>query len=293
MKYIFSAIALIVMTMMMFSCNIVTERERQLRDSLAMLQSIMSFKDSVQMDYDNTLKSIQQNIAAIKEREKLLSTAEYEDGRAPKDEIEADIARINDLLQENKKKVADLTARLKKANLDNKDFEYKMQVLQDQLAMQNAEVDKLTAILQAKDVEIEQWKELNTKLSNSVDSVSRVASVAFDDIAKLTDDKNTAFYIVGTKSDLKAKGITETSGLFSRKVSGDVDNSLFTKVNWTEISSIPTHCKRIKLISTHDENSYVEEKDEEGYITIHIKDKEAFWKMSKFLVVQGRGLDEE
>lgn len=216
MKYIFSAIALIAMTMMMFSCNIVTERERQLRDSLAMLQSIMSFKDSVQMDYDNTLKSIQQNIAAIKEREKLLSTAEYESGRAPKDEIEADIARINDLLQENKKKVADLTARLKKANLDNKDFEYKMQVLQDQLAMQNAEVDKLTAILQAKDVEIEQWKELNTKLSNSVDSVSRVASVAFDDIAKLTDDKNTAFYIVGTKSDLKAKGITETSGLFSR-----------------------------------------------------------------------------
>lgn len=293
MKYIFSAIALIAMTMMMFSCNIVTERERQLRDSLAMLQSIMSFKDSVQMDYDNTLKSIQQNIAAIKEREKLLSTAEYESGRAPKDEIEADIARINDLLQENKKKVADLTARLKKANLDNKDFECKMQVLQDQLAMQNAEVDKLTAILQAKDVEIEQWKELNTKLSNSVDSVSRVASVAFDDIAKLTDDKNTAFYIVGTKSDLKAKGITETSGLFSRKVSGDVDNSLFTKVNWTEISSIPTHCKRIKLISTHDENSYVEEKDEEGYITIHIKDKEAFWKMSKFLVVQGRGLDEE
>ncbi len=293
MKYIFSAIALIAMTMMMFSCNIVTERERQLRDSLAMLQSIMSFKDSVQMDYDNTLKSIQQNIAAIKEREKLLSTAEYESGRAPKDEIEADIARINDLLQENKKKVADLTARLKKANLDNKDFEYKMQVLQDQLAMQNAEVDKLTAILQAKDVEIEQWKELNTKLSNSVDSVSRVASVAFDDIAKLTDDKNTAFYIVGTKSDLKAKGITETSGLFSRKVSGDVDNSLFTKVNWTEISSIPTHCKRIKLISTHDENSYVEEKDDEGYITIRIKNKEAFWKMSKFLVVQGRGLDEE
>ncbi|MDO4461984.1 MAG: hypothetical protein Q4C30_05755 [Bacteroidia bacterium] len=293
MKSIISAIAVIALTMMMFSCNIVTERERQLQDSLAMLQSIMSFKDSVQKDYDNTLKSIQDNIAAIKEREKLLSTADYEGGRAPKEEIEADIAMINNLLQENKKKVAELTARLKKANIDNKDFEYKMQMLQEQLAMQNAEVDKLTALLQSKDIEIAQWKELNSKLANSVDSVSRVASVAFDDIAKLTDDKNTAYYVVGTKSDLKAKGITESTGLFSKKLSGDVDNSYFTKVNWTEVTSIPTHSKRIKLITSHDANSYIEEKDSEGYITIHIKDKESFWKLSKFLVIQGRGIDEE
>ncbi|MCQ2201937.1 MAG: hypothetical protein MJZ27_07590 [Bacteroidales bacterium] len=288
MKNILGALVFAVVAIMMCSCDQISQREIQLANQLDSVERLLNLKDSSMVLLASTMADVQQNLAAIKEHEKLITTAVSTDGRSAKEQIQNDLNQINDLLQANKKKVADLTAKLKKATQKNSEFESIIKLLEDQIAQQNEEIEKLKSILDDKNVEIGFLNNAVIKLSSAVDSTSQVAASALSNVASLTDAKNTAYYVVGSKSELKEKGITTSAGLFSKKVSGDADNSLFTKINWTEVTSIPTNCKRIKIISSHDENSYVEEKGSDGLITIQIKNKESFWKVSKYLVIQGR-----
>ena len=79
------------------------------------------------------------------------------------------------------------------------------------------------------------------------------------------------------------------TGLFKgKKATGNVDESLFTKVNVTELTSLPLNVKKAQLISTHAEDSYSLDEDAEGMITLNIKDKETFWKTSKYLIILGK-----
>lgn len=292
MKNIYSVIALAALTMMLFSCG-PSAREQKMAFQLDSLQNLMNIKDSSMTLLASTMADIQENLATIKEHEKIITTAVNENGRSAKAQIQDDIAQINDLLQANKQKVADLTAKLKKATQKNSEFESIIKVLESQIAQQNEEIDKLKKLLDSKDVEIGFLNNAVIKLSTAVDSTKQVSAKALSDLAKMTDAKNTAYYIIGSRSDLKKKGITESSGLFAKKVAGDMDASLFTKINWTEVSSIETHCKRIKIISAHSETSYTTVKNSNGLITIEIKNKELFWKTSKFLVIQGNESDED
>ncbi|MCF0189697.1 MAG: hypothetical protein HUJ96_00400 [Marinilabiliaceae bacterium] len=281
-----------VSALLLASCG-KSKREIELENKLDSIQSLVDVKDQTMGLLASTMAGIQENLSAIKEREKIVATAVNSGEQTTKEQIENDIQAINDLLQQNKKKVEDLTAQLRKATKKNSEFESIIKVLEEQIAQQNEEIQKLQAILTDKDVEIGFLNNAVIKLSTAVDSTKTVANQALENVAQLTDEKNTAYYVVGSRSELRSKGITESSGLFSKKVSGDADEALFTKINLTEVTEIPTNCKRIKIITTHDENSYTEKKDAAGIITIVIKDKAKFWSKSKYLVIQGREQDED
>ena len=61
--------------------------------------------------------------------------------------------------------------------------------------------------------------------------------------------------------------------------------SQFMQADKRELSSIPLNTKKATLITTHPEGSYEITESEEGSKVLNITDKEAFWSISKYLIV--------
>ncbi len=273
-------------TAILASCN--QDKVQSLTKTNDSLESALAAKDSSMALIATTLSDVQNNLNYIKEKEGIISI--NANGEGDSIQINNDLKAIYAKLVENKEKVNALQKRLNQALGKNSEYEKIIKVLKQQIEQQNEEIERLNKLLGEKDVEISYLNSAIINLSSSVDSLSTVSTNTQNALNATTEELNTGYYLVAEKSTLKDKGLLE-GGIFSKKVlSGNVDNSLFTKIDVTEVSEIALSGRKFKVLTSHPESSYTI--DEEKKVLI-IKDKKAFWQASKYLIVQARSVDED
>ena len=110
-------------------------------------------------------------------------------------------------------------------------------------------------------------------------------------IEQQTNEMNAAWYVVGTSKELEERGVvTRTGGVIgigkTAHMSGDVTANEFKQVDVRQVTRVPLGVKKAHLVSEHPKDSYqiVEEGDELAYL--EIKDPAAFWRMSRYMVVE-------
>jgi hypothetical protein len=253
------------------------------------LKNVGSEKDNVTMAYVSGFNSIQSNLDLIKQKEKIISeqaSGSLEERKSYEAQINSDIAAINDLLQKNKDLVESLRAQLKSSGKKS--------------AEKTAELEKmianLTAVNEAKDAEIVLLKEdlerknlMIRELTTSLVEAAEVNKEKNTIIEEQVVEKNTVYYIIGTRKSLQEKNIITKEGGFvgigkSRKMSSDFDKSAFTQVDLRELKSLPVFSKKPKLLSVHPTGSYefIGAKSIDSLKIIHADD---FWSASKYLVL--------
>jgi uncharacterized coiled-coil protein SlyX len=196
-----------------------------------------------------------------------------------------DIKYINTLIDENKKKIASLSAQLKKSGTTIKGLQERITTLETTMKQYENDIAELRTTIGTKDVQIGQ---LNTQVVALKDTVTQKDEKIGVQISKL----HQAFFVSGTYKDLKEKGILTKEGGFlglGRKefLNGDFPAGLFSEIDVTETKTIPVNSKNVKLITEHPSNSYELVKENEKLVAyIAIKDPDAFWKISKYAVVE-------
>jgi hypothetical protein len=249
----------------------------------------ISQRDSLINESMQTFAEIEKNLSTIKEKENIItmqsSNAEFSNER--KQRILQDIEYINTLLDQNKKKIASLTAQLRNSGGTIKGLQVKIAELEATMKVREGEIADLKTALVEKDFEIGQ---LNTKMNDQ-----QVAIAQKDEkISKQTYEINKAYIASGTYKELKAKGLLFKDGGFlglgkKELLQSDFADSLFTQVNISELKTIPVNSKVAKLITEHPSSSYTMIRDNNNKISsIEIKDPEEFWKISKYAVVEIR-----
>lgn len=267
----------------MVGCN--QDKINQQTSTIDSLQSVIAQQGESMSMIATTLSDVQSNLNYIKEKEGIISlNANSAEGDT--NQISNDVKAIYAKLVENKEKVNELERKLKSVLGKNSEYKKIIEVLQQQIDQQNAEIEKLNNMLAEKNVEIGYLNDAVIKLSTNVDSLATVSANTQNKLDATTEELNTVYYIVAKKSDLKDKNLLET-GLFKKKVlNGEIDNSLFTKADKTEIERIPlTDFRRPKVLTSHPEASYTIDEDNKVLI---IKDKEKFWSASKYLIIQAK-----
>ncbi len=237
-------------------------------------------KDVKIENYIQSLNEIYDNLAVIKEKEKIVSSnfnmGNGELNADVKDLIINDMGLINNLLEENKQKLAWLQSKLKKSNLKIAELE-KM-------------IENMAAQLQEKDAEI---VSLQTQLANANQQLKVLFEEynnRIEEIGVQTDKLNTAYYCYGTSKELIAQGVLTKEGGFigigkSQKLAADFNKEYFTKIDITLIKSIDLKAKKAKLVTTHASDSYSIEGPEGKIEKLVIKNAEKFWASSKYLVI--------
>jgi hypothetical protein len=137
-------------------------------------------------------------------------------------------------------------------------------------------------------------------LTATVDTL-RVQNVALTDtVANMSVRENTVYFVVGTRDQLKQKGlITEEGGArvlwilwktgTTLQSARELDPALFTPVNKRLLTEIPLpHAAgRYRILSRQDQ-SYLATQPDNGHFTgptLRIASPEDFWRNSKFLII--------
>ncbi|MGE5317736.1 MAG: hypothetical protein ACM3ME_07050, partial [Chloroflexota bacterium] len=263
-----------------------TARINQLQQEQAMMANESKTKDSLINDFMQTMNEIESNLSEIKSREKLISketASGTELSRSARQRVNEDIKLINDLMAENKDKIASLNSKLKRSNLKIAEFEKMVESMNQQLAYRDKEIDSLKTELSTLNFTIAVLNDTITHISDRNNSLS-------GQVTERTNELNTAYYVVGEKKELiEQKILSKQGGILgigrTQKVAGDVNLEDFTKVDIRNLKSIPIDAKKATIMSVHPAGSYELVGNDKRVNELVIKDPALFWQKSRMLVI--------
>ena len=247
----------------------------------------LTSKDSTINDWLSTFDQVEKNLNTIKEKEKLITmkSTGSEMTADKRGQVLADIQAINTLLEDNRKKIAALNYRLKESGTTIKGLQERIANLEAQTKQYESDIAALKTTLAAKDAQI---GDLNNNVTALTDTVTSKNQKIENQISRL----NTAYVVSGTFKDLKAKGVLTKAGGFlgiGRKefLTANLPDSMLKKIDITTTKQIPVNSRKVKLISDHPANSYQIVNEGQNKVSyIAITDPNAFWKISKYAVVE-------
>jgi predicted nuclease with TOPRIM domain len=283
MKYYLLMIATM---LMMSACNQkkLAETEHE-KDSLI---AVLNQRDSSLNEFIGSFNDVERNLADVTEKQHVINVTtgkETELKSNQKERIKEQIAAINNLMDDNRKKIDELNRKIKSSSGKNAQLQKMVTTLNDQLAQKNKELADLNDKLNALNAQVGQ-------LQTSVNSLTEENTSKTQTIAEQTTALHTAYYVVGKTKQLQdAKIIDRSGGLLgigkTAKLSGNIDNSKFTRIDYTQTTSIPVNSE-MKIVTSHPSDSYTLEKDtkdKDKVTSITITNPEKFWSESKYLVV--------
>lgn len=253
----------------------------KLKSENELLKKDLTERDESVNEFMRSFNDIEENLLAVQQKERTLNSGNVQNGAElggdAKARIEAEIQSINELMEKNKNQLSELQKKLKKSNFKIAEFEKTISRLEQSISEKDAEIVALNEKLVALNYQVE-------GLNRSVDSLNTDSRGKADQIVAKDDQLNEVFYAVGTKKELTSNGVLTKEGAFSGAGSGkklDFNSNYFTKIDARKTSEISINAKKAKLLSSHPSASY-----ELTGAKLVIKDAGAFWKASKYCVIE-------
>ena len=218
------------------------------------------------------IDEIEANFSQITKTEAALNQAQGE-------RLKASIAQIIEQLKDNQEKIATLEKQVRNRN-------YNIASLKKTVERLKAENEEKAAMITALQAELAQRDAQIASLNSKLDALSNENKDQQDQLNAQDQALNTVFYTIGTKKELKAKGILEGGILKVRTLQGVVNDADFTKADLRNVSSIPLNVKKATLMTSHPEGSYTFVKEGKVITELSITNPEEFWSVSKYLVIR-------
>ena len=269
------------------ACNNGAEKKEQAfaeeRDSL---MQVINDKDAELDEIMGTIGEIQEGFRRINEAEGRITVNDGDvESESSKETIRENMQYIQDAMVQNREKIKQLQEKLRASTVGSEKLKKMVDDLSAQLDAQKIKVQELEARLAEKDILIAQQGEAITTLNENVNALSEENKAKSQTVAEQDKQIHTAWYVFGTKSELKEQKILQKGDVLQ---SGDFNKDYFTKVDIRYDKEIKLYSKSAKLLTNHPAGSYKLEKDNKGQYVLQITNPDAFWSVSKYLVVQVR-----
>lgn len=251
-------------------------------------------KDSVANQLVTTLDEINTNLDLIRQKQGLISSSTPGENISRKEEILRNISMINALIEDNKKKVDELSKQAEKFGKEKNAMIRLAKQTKDRIQKQEDEIAGLKQQLADANFKVADLNQKMDAMELNNQALTAEKEQLAQNNAQMDKDLNKAYFTYGTHDELKAKNIVEKKGGFigigkKDAVSNEFykNKGVFTEVDIRETKTIPIQGKKPKLVTFHPEGSYEWAKQtDDKYATLTIKNPEEFWSSSKFLVVE-------
>lgn len=209
------------------------------------------------------------------------------EGATPAQKIKEDIRFISEKLQSNREQIAKLEEQLKNSKHNSAQFKKAIANLNAELQAKAEQIETLQTELASKNIRIAELDDAVAGLTQNVADLVAENKVKSATVASQDKALNTAWFVFGTKSELKEQKIIESKFLQKTKVLSDADfnKDYFTKIDIRTDKEIKLYSKDADLLTTHPAGSYVLEKNAEGLLTLKITHPAQFWSVSRYLVI--------
>lgn len=251
------------------------------RDSL---QNVINEKDKELNEIMGTINEIQDGFRLINEAEGRIVDGSME-AASNKDNIRENMEYIQKTMADNRNKIAKLKDQLRSSSINADKLKETIDRLTQELETQNQRIQELQIQLAEKDIVIAQQDEAINSLNNDVENLAAENSSKSQTVAAQDKQLNTAWYVFGTKSELKEQKILEKGDVLKN---GNFNKDYFTKIDIRYDKVIKLYSKSAKLLTNHPAGSYKLIKDTKGQYMVEITNPTEFWSVSKYLVIQVR-----
>lgn len=245
------------------------------------LNDVIAQKDSEINEMMGTLNDIEEGFRLINEAENRVALLKNGEGTSKKLNLKENIQFIAERMKQNRELIAKLQKQLESSTLKGGQLKKTIDNLTAQLEAKDKQLLALREELDKKDIHISELDEtignLNTNVSNlSADNQQKAETINAQD-----KQLNTAWYVFGTKKELKGQHILEGG----KVMNGNFNKNYFTKVDIRNTTEIKLYSKSAKLLTAHPASSYSLTHDASKQYVLRITNPQIFWSTSKYLVV--------
>ena len=252
-----------------------TSNETPVSDSL---QQIIQQRDDQLNDMMATMNEIQEGFRQITEAENHVNIAKEGEGANKSEQIKENIKFIAQRMEENRALLRKLRVQLEKSTFKGDQLRKTVDRLMKQLDEKD---QQLREELDAKDIHISELDETINHLNTRVTRLKTDNSQKEQTISNQDKQLNTAWFVFGTKSELKEQHILESG----KVLQSNFNKSYFTKIDIRVDKEIKLYSKSAKLLTTHPAGSYTLTQDANKQYVLQITNPEIFWSTSKYLVI--------
>ena len=246
------------------------------------LQRIVEQKENEINDIMGTLNDINEGLREISEAEGRVTLARAGEGANQKQKIMEDIKFIQERMDQNRELLDKLRKQLRESTFKGDQLKRTAENLTKQLEQKDIELQNLREELDKKDIHITELDETISNLNTDVSNLKTESEQKSATISNQDQQLNTAWYVFGTKKELKEEGILDGG----RVLQGNFNKSYFTKIDIRVQKEIKLYSKKAEMRTSHPSSSYVLDKDAKGQYVLRITDPQTFWSTSKYLVIE-------
>ena len=209
------------------------------------------------------------------------------EGASASQKIKEDIRFISEKLQSNREQIAKLEEQLKNSKHNSAQFKKAIANLNAELQAKAEQIETLQTELASKNIRIAELDDAVAGLTQNVADLIAENKVKSATVASQDKALNTAWFVFGTKSELKEQKIIESKFLQKTKVLSDAEfnKDYFTQIDIRTDKEIKLYSKNAELLTTHPAGSYELAKDTKEQLVLKITNPAQFWSVSRYLVI--------
>lgn len=274
---------------------------RATKEKLAQLTTVSAEKDSLlSMMAENTklMSEISSELAKVKDIKKPMGAVKASESPlassvSVRDSIRTKITDIVERLNRAESRLAASQSRIKSMGALSDSVKAQLAVAEQSISELRTTLENQKQAMAALDAQV-------TELKGQKEQLTVQNAALTDTLTQKTNEiteNNTVYYVIGTKDELKEKGIIQEDGgkflFFGKKamVPGwNLDPTVFTKADGREIADVklPKTDTWYKIVSKQNLSGLAEAPTKDGKVkgeAIHIADKGKFWGPSRFLII--------
>lgn len=248
------------------------------RDSL---NRIIEQKENEINDMMATINDIEDGLREINAAQSRVSVARQGEGANQKLRIRENMEFIQSTMAQNRELVKKLQQQLRESSFKGDQLRRTIESLTTQLEEKEKELQQLRAELEQKDIHIAEQAERIEGLNKNVSSLVEETTQKQQTINSQDKQLHTAWYVFGTKRELKEQSILRDGDVLRANFNKDY----FTKIDIRIDKEIKLYSRSAKILTSHPASSYTLTQDASRQYVLRITNPQQFWSTSKYLVV--------
>lgn len=250
----------------------------QQRDSL---NQVIAQRESEIDNIMSIVNEIEEGFKQINEAENRVSIAKQSEGVNAQKRIRESMLFIQSTMQQNRELIEKLRKQMRNSSFNSQQLKRTIENLTNQLEEKDLQIAQLKADLETKNIRLSEMDEKLSSLSTNVVELQKDTTAKQQTINEQDKQINTAWFVFGTKSELKEQRILVDGEVLQ----ADFNKDYFTKIDIRLDKEIKLYSRSAKMLTSHPINSYTLEKDLNKQYVLNITDPQQFWSTSKYLVI--------
>ena len=237
------------------------------------LQKIIAQKDNEINDIMETFNQIEAGFKEINEAENRVSLMKDGEGANRRQQLVENVQFISATIRPRR--------HLRESSVKSDNLKKTIENLVAELEEKDNQLQQLRAELDAKNIHIAELDQTISGLNDNVTNLQTESSQKSATIQAQDKQLNTAWFVFGTKKELKEQRIIDGD----RVLESNFNKSYFTKIDIRVEKEIKLYSKYAKILTMHPSDSYTLEKDANKQYVLRITNPQIFWSTSKYLVI--------